>query len=67
MLLIALLHNIQGAMKNYATRRQLAHLSHFQLKDVAITRENAQKEVKKANVISFLKESFKRRSEREEP
>jgi len=60
MLLIALLQNVQGAMKNYTTRRQLTHLSDAQRQDMAITLESAIKEAKKANSWVFMKDLMKR-------
>ncbi|OUR69219.1 hypothetical protein A9Q77_08650 [Marinomonas sp. 42_23_T18] len=60
MLLIALLQNVQGAMKMYTTRRQLTHLSHAQRQDMAITPEAAHKEAKKANIWVFMNDLIKR-------
>lgn len=60
MLFIALLHNVQGAMKNYTTRRQLGNLSPSQLLDVAIAPHAARRESKKANVWFFIKDVISR-------
>lgn len=54
MLLIALFHNVQGAMTTYSTRRQLSKLTQAQLNDMAIAPNDAVKEAKKANLLGFL-------------
>lgn len=66
MLLIALFHNIQGAMKTYSTRRQLCHLSQAQLKDVAIAPHAAMQEAKKANLWCLLQDVIKRQLKQKE-
>jgi hypothetical protein len=62
MLLIALLHNVQGAIKNYTTRRQLGNLNPNQLLDVAIAPQAALKESKKANLWVFMKDFIRRKT-----
>lgn len=66
MLLIALLHNVQGAMKIYTTRRQLKTLSHAQLKDMAIAPEAAFNEARKANFWGFIKDVVSRQLQQKE-
>ncbi|WP_438466683.1 DUF1127 domain-containing protein [Marinomonas sp. PE14-40] len=66
MLLIALFHKIQGAMKIYSTRRQLCHLSQTQLKDIAVAPQAAMKEAKKANLWCFIHDVMKRQSKGKE-
>ena len=66
MLLIALLHNVQGAMKTYTTRRQLKTLSHAQLKDMAIAPEAAFNEARKANSWGFIKDVVSRQLQQKE-
>lgn len=66
MLLIALFHNIQGAMKNYSTRRQLCRLSQDQLKDIDIAPQAAMKEAKKANLWCLMHDVIKRQTKEKE-
>ena len=66
MLLIALLHNVQGAMTNYTTRRQLGSLSPSQLRDVAIAPKAALEEAKKANIWVFIKDFISRQTNKKE-
>ena len=66
MLLIALLHNVKGVMKIYSTRRQLKHLTHTQLKDMAIAPQAASTEAKKASLWGLIKDVIERSIKRKE-
>lgn len=58
MLVIAMLKNIEQAMMNYRSRKQLKRLTTSRLDDIAISHSEALVEARKANVFVFLREAF---------